>query len=139
MSRLIDHQTVQHSSLCEACLDYFHPLSFLKAISLSDATNTASVTFSKRRSNLADTAGRCEICKLILSNAHTFDNETPTFLLEFTMGDETHDIKRVRLSYQSPLPEDTSTGPGPGIVALRDFIVHALPGGSQSRLQDQYI
>ncbi|KAL8785478.1 MAG: hypothetical protein Q9195_008621 [Heterodermia aff. obscurata] len=132
MSLFIDTQYAKRSSLCGHCAEYFQSSSFLDAISESDIPGTASMTFPKRLSDVADTADQCEICKLINSHAHEFETETPEIKVEFVLGYEAHDIKRVRLIYQGPVSDEAGLATGFNVV-LRTFIVHTLPGDPAAR------
>ncbi|KAM0799174.1 hypothetical protein BDR22DRAFT_974025 [Usnea florida] len=100
------------SSLCEHCLKYLDRSTFIDAVANPDIPATASVTLTNTLSSVAETAAECEICKIILSKAHEFEDISPEFSMEFILGPEMHDINRVRLVYRGPVSanEDFATG-----------------------------
>lgn len=116
-------------------MEFFDTSKFLDAISEMDIHRTAAVTLSKDLSSLAKTADRCKICRYILSNAHEFEDESPTVKMEYSFGPEAQDIKRMSLTYQGPVSEDGGFGTSYSIVLCR-FVVLALPGNSGHTTQD---
>ena len=109
------------SSLCEHCLKYLDRSTFIDAIAKPDIPATASLTLTKKISSVG------EICKVILSKAQDFEDNSPEISMEFILGPEMHDIKRVRLIYRGPVSGDEDFATGFDQV-LRSYIVHALPG-----------
>ena len=99
----------------------------MDAVANPDIPGSATVNLTKTLSSVAETAAECEICKLILSKAHEFEDDSPEIKMEFLFGPEKHDIKRVRLIYQGPVSGDADFATGFNKV-LRNYIVHALPG-----------
>ena len=124
------------SSLCAHCLKFLDRSKFIDAVANPDIPGTATVDLTKTLSSVAETVAECEICKLIQSKAHEFEDNSPEIKMEFTFGPEKHDIKRVRLIYQGPVSEDADF-PTSFTQVLRNYIVHALPGMLALRPQEQ--
>lgn len=101
----------------------------MDALSSADRPGTATVEVTKVLSDLAGTAKNCEICRIILSNAHEFEDESPKIKMEFILGTDNCDIKRINLIYEGPVSEDTGLATGYNLV-LRRYMVHTLPGMS---------
>ena len=95
---------------------------------------TATVKVTKTLSDLAGTAKDCEICRIILNNAHEFEDESPNIKMEFILGSDSCDIKRANLIYEGPVSEDAGFATGYNQV-LRRYMVHTLPGMSASYLK----
>ena len=117
------------SSFCVDCQNFWDKSTFLDALSSADRPGTATVEVTKVLSDLAGTAKNCEICRIILSNAHEFEDESPKIKMEFILGTDNCDIKRINLIYEGPVSEDTGLATGYNLV-LRRYMVHTLPGMS---------
>lgn len=119
------------SPICNHCLTFFKPKSYLEALATSNSprTATASVLLKKQLSDVAQCAQWCVICKIILQNTQNYyDDESPDIEMEFICGTESHDIKRIRLSYQAPSgPSDSGFMDGYTHI-LQNYVVHSLPG-----------
>ena len=126
------------SSLCAQCLKFLDSSAFIDAVANPDIPGTATVNLTKTLSSVAETAAKCEICNLILSKAHEFEDNSPEIKMEFVFGPEKHDIKRVRLIYRGPVSGDADFATGFEQV-LRNYIVHALPGMLALRPQGQHL
>ena len=126
------------SSLCVQSLKFLDRSTFNDAVANPDLPGTATVNLTKTLSGVAETAAECEICKLILSIAHEFENDSSEIRMEFIFGSEKHGIKRIRLIYQGPLSEDEDF-PTSFQQVLRDYIVHVLPGMLALRQQGKHL
>ncbi len=122
------------SSFCVDCQLFWDKSTFLDALSSTDIPGTATVKVTKPLSDLAGTAKDCEICKIILSNAHEFEDESPKIKMEYILGSDNCDIKRINLIYEGPVSEDAGLATGYNQV-LRRYMVHTLPGMSTSDLE----
>ena len=118
------------SSLCGNCLKFLDGSSFVDALSLKgDLPSTAVVRLKKSLNDMVKTAGECEICRLILSNADEFEDDSPMIKMEFVFGSREYDIKRIHLVYESPVSEELGLATGHNII-LRRYLVHTLCGRS---------
>lgn len=136
MSQILDAKDGTCSSLCVHCSKFLDTSTFVDAISNSDVPGTATVNLVKTISNIAETADECKICKIILNNAHNFEDDTPEIKMEFIFGSKIYDVKLIHLTYQGPTSEDAGFATGFNQV-LRRYMVYALPGTSRFRLRSQ--
>lgn len=141
-----------YSPLCEHCLKFFDKSTFIDAVSKTNAPGAAGMSTGKDRfevvidtvaernvyapavialirelSNVEETAGECDICKIVLSNAHVFEDKSPVITIEFNFGFENYDIKLIRLMYHGPVSGDDVGFPTGYYKELRSYKVHALP------------
>lgn len=128
VSRVADSQLNGLSPLCNHCLKFFQPKSYVEALATSDTPRTASVLLEKKLSDVTKCAQWCVICKIILENTDAYDDESPDIKMEFICGTESHDIKRIHLLYQGPVSDDSNSGFATGHnQRLQSYIVHSLP------------
>lgn len=124
----------RYSPFCVDCQIFWDESTFLDALSSTDIPGTATVKVTKTLSDLAGTAKDCEICRIILSSAHKFEDESPKIKMEFILGSDKCDIKRANLIYEGPMSGDAGFVTGYNKV-LRRYMVHTLPGMSTSDLE----
>ncbi len=141
-----------YSPLCEHCLKFFDKSTFVDAVSKPnshgaaemstgkdrfevvldtvaerDAYAPATIALTKEFSIVEETADECDICKIVLSNAHVFEDKSPVITMEFNFGSENYDIKLIRLMYQGPVSGDDVGFPTGYYQELRSYKVNALP------------